>query len=106
MDLQSVDSKAAVLFGARVDTRALIGWNLRKLRVERGQSQERLALNAGVDRAYVGRVERGEENVTTGVLDQLAAALEVHVRDLFAPVPEGASWPPPLPPGRKASQPK
>ncbi|MET3900676.1 transcriptional regulator with XRE-family HTH domain [Devosia sp. UYZn731] len=86
-----------------MDTRALIGWNLRKLRVGRGLSQERLALEAGIDRAYVGRVERGEENVTTAVLDAFASVLDTHVRDFFAVVPEGEKFPEPLRPGRKAS---
>lgn len=85
-----------------MNTRALIGWNLRKLRVARGLSQERLALASNLDRAYVGRIERGEENVTTDRLDELAAALEVHVRELFYAVPEGATMPPPLPPGRRS----
>ena len=87
-----------------MDTRSIIGWNLRRLRVERALSQERLALDAGIDRAYMGRVERGHENVTTGVLDQLATALDVNVRELFAEVPESAALPAPLRPGRKAKR--
>ena len=38
-----------------MDAREIVGWNLRRLRVEQGLSQERLALAASIDRAYVGR---------------------------------------------------
>jgi transcriptional regulator with XRE-family HTH domain len=53
----------------------LVAWNLRRLRVERGLSQENLAVDAGIDRTYVSRLERGLENPTVGILEQLSAAL-------------------------------
>lgn len=84
-----------------MDARAILGWNLRQLRVAKGLSQERLALATGIDRAYVGRVERGEENVTINVVAALADVLAVAVADLFAMPPPGASLPAALPPGRK-----
>ena len=84
-----------------MDTRKLIGWNLRGLRVARGLSQERLALEAGIDRAYVGRVERGSENVTVAVLEKIAAVLGVPVATLFAEVDGNDPYPDPLPSGRK-----
>lgn len=64
--------------------RELIGLNLRRLRVERDISQERLAFDSGVDRSYLGGMERGEENPTVDILDKLAATLAVPVADLFA----------------------
>lgn len=84
-----------------MDARAILGWNLRRLRVAKGLSQERLALAAGIDRAYVGRVERGEENVTINVVAAVAEALEVKVADLFGEPPAGAELPAALPPGRR-----
>ncbi|MCV6574360.1 MAG: helix-turn-helix domain-containing protein [Cohaesibacter sp.] len=78
-----------------------IGWNLRKLRVTKGLSQERLALEAGIDRSYVGRVERGSENVTVATLEAFTSVLGVHVSELFAEVKEGAVRPQPLRSGRK-----
>jgi len=66
-----------------MNARELIGWNLRKLRVERGLSQERLALEASIDRSYVGRIERGEENVTISVLEALSVAMGVKVGSFF-----------------------
>ncbi len=85
-----------------MNARAIIGWNLRRLRVERGLSQERLALAAGIDRAYVGRVERGSENVTITTLEAMAQALTVPVADLLIAPPSGAVRPQPLRAGRRA----
>ena len=52
--------------------RGLVAWNLRRIRVKRGLSQERLAFDSGVDRSYVGGLERRTENPTVDVLDRLA----------------------------------
>ena len=84
-----------------MDARAIVGWNLRRLRVAQGLSQERLALASGIDRAYVGRVERGSENVTITTLEAMATALAVPVADLLTAPPEGAARPEPLPAGRR-----
>jgi transcriptional regulator with XRE-family HTH domain len=46
--------------------RKLVAWNLRRLRVRQGLSQEKLAADAGVDRAYMSRLERELENPTVG----------------------------------------
>jgi len=84
-----------------MDIRQTIGWNLRRLRVAKGLSQERLALEAGIDRSYVGRIERGLENVTVSTLEALAKVLDAYVAELFAQVDERASRPVPLRSGRK-----
>jgi transcriptional regulator with XRE-family HTH domain len=82
--------------------RALVAWNLRRLRVRRGLSQERLAYDADVDRSYVGGLERQAENPTVDVLDRLARTLEVPLSELFKQPRSGASPPKPLRSGRKA----
>lgn len=64
--------------------RELVGLNLRRLRVERDVSQERLAFDSGVDRSYLGGMERGEENPTVDILDRLAATLAVSIGEFFA----------------------
>ena len=84
-----------------MDIRRTIGWNLRKLRVEAGFSQERLALEANIDRSYVGRIERGMENVTVSALESLVGVLGVNVAELFVEVDGDASRPPPMRSGRK-----
>lgn len=71
--------------------------------MERGVSQEQLAVDAGVDRTYVGRIERGVENPTVGKLDQLAEALDVAIIEFFRKPRAGEGRAKPLKAGRKAS---
>jgi transcriptional regulator with XRE-family HTH domain len=59
------------------------GATVRKLRDERGYSQEELAERAGLHRNYVGGIERGERNVALVNIVKLAKALSVSPRDLF-----------------------
>jgi transcriptional regulator with XRE-family HTH domain len=42
-----------------------------------------LAVDAGVDRTYVSRLERGIENPTIVILERLARALGAHIAELF-----------------------
>lgn len=80
---------------------ALVAWNLRRLRVKRALSQEALAVDAGVDRSYVGRLERGVENPTVETLDKLAAALQVAAAELLLVPKPGDKPPATLRKGRK-----
>lgn len=73
-----------------MDVRKTIGWNLRRLRVARSISQEKLGLEAGIDRSYIGRIERGSENVTVATLEAVSLVLNVHVSELFAAVDPNA----------------
>lgn len=84
-----------------MDGRARVAWNLRRIRVERGFSQESLAVDAGVDRTYVGGIERQEFNPTIDLLDRLAAALSVDLSDLTAPLAPDAKELKPLKGGRR-----
>lgn len=70
--------------------------------MQKGLSQERLALEARVDRSYVGGVERGSENVTLDFLVLIANALEVPIATLLIEPPKDALQPRPLRAGRKA----
>ena len=60
-----------------------VGFNIRRIREERGLSQEELAALAGLHRAYVGQIERGEKNIGLKNLQKIAKALEVNIDDLF-----------------------
>jgi transcriptional regulator with XRE-family HTH domain len=81
--------------------REIVGWNLRRLRVAAGVSQERLAFDAGMDRSYVGGLERGEENPTIDLLERLAETLKCKLAD-FTCEPETDAEPPAvLRPGRR-----
>ena len=59
--------------------------NLRRLRAERGLSQEELAHRAGLNRNYVGMIEREENAATVDTMEQLAAALGVGPTALIDP---------------------
>lgn len=80
--------------------RALLAKNLTRLRLERGISQERLAADADVDRAYLSLLERQRGNATIDVLDKLAASLDVPLFEFFREIKPGTKQPPPLPVGR------
>ena len=66
------------------DVRTKFGHNLRALREARTLTQEALAARAGLDRSYVGGVERGERNPTLTAISRLAHALETPPSSLFA----------------------
>lgn len=84
-----------------MSARKTLGWNVRALRVEKGLSQERLALEAGIDRSYVGRIERGTENVSIDMMEVLARALSVGVGDLLRAPRSSPDLPQGLRAGRK-----
>lgn len=81
--------------------RAILAWNLRKLRTERGLSQERLAADANVDRAYLGGIERCQENPSVDALERISKALGVDMSSLFRTPDPDESAPMPLRRGRK-----
>lgn len=60
-----------------------IGQNLRKIREGKRITQEQLALNAGLNRAYIGYIERGERNPSTDTLVKISRALKVSPKDLL-----------------------
>ncbi len=59
-----------------------VGRNIREARKAKGLSQESLALEAGLDRSYVGGVERGERNIAVLNLARIAKALGIPVSSL------------------------
>lgn len=64
--------------------------------------QEQLAYDAGIDRSYMGGLERRTANPTIDILERLAQTLGVHISEFFVQPPKGASKPKPLNAGRKA----
>ena len=64
-------------------------------------SQENLSADAGIDRTYVSRLERGLENPTVGILEQLADALGATIVEFFVVPAPGEPPPKPLRGGRR-----
>ncbi len=60
-----------------------IGKNVKKIRENKGITQEKLAFEANLNRAYIGYIERGERNPSTDTLAKLAKALKVSLKDLL-----------------------
>lgn len=65
------------------ELRGILSENMRELRGRRGLSQERLALEAGVDRTLVSKIERMVANPSLEVLTKLSTALDVPVSRLL-----------------------
>jgi transcriptional regulator with XRE-family HTH domain len=67
----------------------VLGAHLRSLRQDRGLSQMALGEAAGLDRAFIGFIERGERDFGVSHLWPLAAALGVDLRDLIPSTQKG-----------------
>ena len=63
--------------------RRVLGANVRRLRRERGLSQEQLAFEAEIDRTYVSQIERAVINPSLLVLHKVAKALGSTVPDIL-----------------------
>ena len=59
------------------------GQLVRKHRKEKNISQEKLALLCNIDRSYMGRIERGEVNITLEKIYDIAYSLDVDVKELL-----------------------
>jgi transcriptional regulator with XRE-family HTH domain len=67
------------------DLQRTLGVNLRRIRVERGYSQEAFADLIGVHRTYLGGLERGERNLTLRSVERIAGWLQLPPLDLLTP---------------------
>jgi transcriptional regulator with XRE-family HTH domain len=65
--------------------REVFARNVRRVRRWREISQESLALEAGLSRAYLGEVERATRSVSIDIMGQIAIALNVPLRELVDP---------------------
>jgi transcriptional regulator with XRE-family HTH domain len=68
---------------AETDILERFGERLRQLRKDCGWSQEQLAEASGLDRSYMGGVERGERNIALRNIEALANALEISLSELM-----------------------
>ena len=61
----------------------VLGETIRQIRKEIGLSQEGLANNSGLDRSYLGGIERGEHNITMINLIKVADSLGIKASELL-----------------------
>lgn len=66
-----------------MDVRKVFGTNVRRLRLEKGLSQEQFGFVAGIDRTYVSGVERGLRNPSLMLADRFAEGLGVELHELL-----------------------
>ena len=59
------------------------GEKVKFFRHQKSWSQEKLALEAGIDRTYLPGIEKGERNVSITIVEKLAIALEVEIKVFF-----------------------
>lgn len=74
-----------------VNVLKLFGKRLRKLRKDKGLTQEELADLAGLHPTFIGAVERGVKNPSLKSISKIAEALEIDLRDFFPPRIAGKS---------------
>lgn len=66
-----------------IKIRRLFGQRIKKIRKEKGISQEELAFSCGLHRTYISDVERGTRNVSIDNIYKLSRALDVSLKYLF-----------------------
>lgn len=69
-----------------MNARAVVAWNVRRIRVERGIPQEQLGYDAGT--AHI-RIEQKKENPTIDLLERIATTFGIHLSELFAEPAKG-----------------
>lgn len=65
--------------------RLVFARNIRLVRVNAGISQERMAAEAGLDRAFVGTLERGQRNISIDNIELIAKAIGMAPHELMHP---------------------
>lgn len=59
------------------------GLVIKELRTKKGVSQERLALDSGIDRTYIGDIESGTRNVSLEIVEKLCNYFQLPISELF-----------------------
>lgn len=66
-----------------INTEKLFRENLKKYRKERGYTQIKLSILAGISQDYMSEIERGKASPSLKKIAMLADALNIEVKDLF-----------------------
>lgn len=72
----------------RSEIQIRFGQRLREIRKTRGYSQEGFAAHCGLDRTYIGGIERGLRNVSLRNIELIAKALNVSMAELMQGIDE------------------
>ncbi len=70
---------------SRLSLRQVFARNIRLVRLHAGMSQERMAAEAGLDRAFVGTLERGTRNISIDNIELIAKAIGSPAHELMDP---------------------
>ena len=70
---------------AHLSLRLVFARNIRLMRIHAGMSQERMAAEAGLDRAFVGTLERGQRNISIDNIELIAKAIGAPAHELMDP---------------------
>ena len=65
--------------------RLVFARNIRLVRIQQGMSQERMAAEAGLDRAFVGTLERGQRNISVDNIELICKAVGLPAHELLDP---------------------
>ena len=64
---------------------ASVGSIIKELRLQKGMTQNELAIQCNFEKASMSRIESGKTNITLLTLRKISRALEVEVREFFLP---------------------
>lgn len=71
-----------------MDILNLFSSNIRRIRKDRGLTQEELADACGMHRTYISAIERGKRSISLNNISKIAASLQVEPYELFMPLIE------------------
>lgn len=80
---QQVNCRHKYIFIGYMNLKEKFGLKIRMLRENKGYSAEYLANISNIDRTYISDIENGKRNVSLLIIEKLAKALEVKIKDLF-----------------------
>ena len=66
------------------DFKKELGLNIRKLRVQKGLTQENLSLESTISRSHIAMIEAGKRDVTVNGLFKISRALKVNLKEIFS----------------------
>lgn len=74
-----------------ITAETLFGQEVKKIRAERGLSQEELSFQADIHTSYVSQLERGKKSPSLRTILQIARALDTSATELMRAVEDGLS---------------